>query len=326
MHKKRRNNMFNYENLKKSQNGIPTWDALIPIVIHISLQKESWSSKSLRVAVANASQLPADLRSMMYESGNGNIIEDRASWAISTITIAGLLERPRRGMYKASDLGRELHEKYGESLDATIVKSQPKYFEHMHNLKDEKQSNKNISPLDTSENTITPQELMESAFSKINAELKDEILNEIMMQEPVFFERLVVKLLIKMGYGGSLNGKGIVTPPSNDEGIDGIIREDKLGFSNIYIQAKRYAIDNTIGRPDIQAFVGAIARREGKGLFITTGKFSSTAKEYAIANHIVLVDGNDLADLMIEYNLGISPMHAYEIKRIDTDFFDENGM
>jgi restriction system protein len=167
---------------------------------------------------------------------------------------------------------------------------------------------------------------MENAFSEINSELKSEILNEIMMQEPAFFERLVVKLLIKMGYGGSLNGKGIVTPPSNDEGIDGIIREDKLGFSNIFIQAKRYAIESTIGRPDIQAFVGAIARREGKGLFITTGKFTSNAREYAKNNHIVLVDGNDLADLMIEYNLGVSTVHDYEIKRIDTDFFDESGL
>jgi restriction system protein len=298
--------------------------------MHISLQKEDWNSKSLRVAVANALLLPESLRNMIHESGNGNIIEGRANWAISHLAIAGLLERPRRGLYKTSDLGRVLYEKHGERLDTTIVNNQPKFLEHLRNREEKKLSqNKNVSSLGvtvTNENVSTPQELMEVAFSEINAELKDEILNEIMMQEPVFFERLVVKLLMKMGYGGSLNGKGIVTPPSNDEGIDGIIREDKLGFSNIYIQAKRYAVDNTIGRPDIQAFVGAIARREGKGLFITTGKFSSTAKEYASTNHIVLVDGNDLADLMIEYNLGVSSMHVYEIKRIDAEFFDESGI
>jgi restriction system protein len=325
--------MFKYENLKKSQNGIPTWDALIPIVMYTSLQKERWTLKGLRVAVADAGLLPEDLRNLNYESGNGNIIEDRAGWAISTLTIGGLLDRPKRGVYKISDLGRALFEKHGKELNALILSSQPKYIEHMDNLYnrgDKKQSNKESdSSLDTwniNDNAVTPQELMENAFSKINSELKSEILNEIMMQEPVFFERLVVKLLMKMGYGGSLNGKGIVTPPSNDEGIDGIIREDKLGFSNIFIQAKRYAIENTIGRPDIQAFEGAIARREGKGLFITTGKFTSSAREYAQNNHIVLVDGNDLADLMIEYNLGVSAVHVYEIKRIDTDFFDESGL
>ena len=213
--------MFNYENLKKSQNGIPTWDALIPVVMYVSLQKDGWSSKSLRVAVANASLLPEDLRNMMYESGNGNIIEDRASWAISHLTIAGLLERPHRGLYKTSDLGRTLYEKYAEKLDTTIVNNQPKFLEHLRNREEKKlNQNKNLSSAGvtvTNENVSTPQELMEMAFSEINAELKDEILNEIMMQEPVFFEKLVVKLLMKMGYGGSLNGKGIVTPPSNDD-------------------------------------------------------------------------------------------------------------
>ena len=325
-----RGSMMRYKELKKSQNGIPTWDALIPIVMYISLQKESWTSKGLKVAIANASRVPEELRNLNYESGNGNIIEDRAGWAISTLTIAGLLERPKRGVYKISDLGRELYEKHGENLDVSIMSTQPKYVKHLRNREEKMQNSSETSFTVNSENkneiTVTPQELMENAFSKLNSELKDEILHEIMMQEPVFFEKLVVKLLIKMGYGGSLNGKGIVTPLSNDEGIDGIIREDKLGFSNIYIQAKRYAIDNTIGRPDIQAFVGAIARREGKGLFITTGKFTSTAREYAKTNHIVLVDGNDLADLMIEYNLGVSTVHVYEIKRIDTDFFDESGL
>ena len=320
--------MLKYENLKKSQNGMPTWDALIPIVMCIALQEDTWSSKSLRLAVADAISLPENLRSMMYESGNGNVIEDRASWAISTLTIAGLLERPLKAVYKAGALGHMLYEQHGNSLDESIVKRQPKYKEHWRNINDKKQDNSNGSPIAgaefSNENAGTPQELMEGAFSKVNSALKDDILNEIMAQDPAFFEKLVVKLLMKMGYGGPLNGKGIVTPLSNDEGIDGIIREDKLGFSNIYIQAKRHALDSTIGRPDVQAFVGAIARREGKGLFITTAKFAKTARDYAEANHIVLVGGDDLADLMIEYNLGVSTTHAYEIKKIDSDFFEDD--
>lgn len=176
----------------------------------------------------------------------------------------------------------------------------------------------------------TPQDIFDKAFMQINASLADELLTEIMKQPPFFFERLVVKLLERMGYGGSLPNAGTVTPQTGDEGIDGIIREDKLGFSLIYIQAKCWNLDKTIGRPEIQKFVGALAGQgAAKGLFITTARFTKEAVAYAEKQHttkVVLVDGAMLAKLMIEYNLGVSTETTYEIKKLDTDFFNDEDI
>ncbi len=163
---------------------------------------------------------------------------------------------------------------------------------------------------------------------QINTTLADDLRNEIMKQSPAFFEHLVVKLLTQMGYGGSVEDAGSVVGKSGDEGIDGIIREDKLGFSRIYIQAKRWDCDMAVGRPEIQKFVGALAGQgASRGLFVTTAKFTREARQYAEKQHttkVVLVDGTALAKLMIEYNLGVSTEAIYAIKRIDSDFFAED--
>ena len=193
-----------------------------------------------------------------------------------------------------------------------------------------------ISPNNNEETTLpipaakvsskTPQDILDEAFQQINTTLADDLLSEIMKQPPAFFEHLVVKLLTQMGYGGSVDNAGSVMGQIGDEGIDGVIvREDKLGFSLIYIQAKRWDCDKTVGRPEIQKFVGALAGQgASKGLFITTAKFTKEARQYAEKQHttkVVLVDGTTLAKLMIEYDLGVSTEATYEIKRIDSDFF-----
>ncbi|MCL2194651.1 MAG: restriction endonuclease [Oscillospiraceae bacterium] len=316
--------MYMYSNLKRSKHDLPTWDALIPVVMHVALQRATWHVKELKAAVAGAISLPEELRHMIYESGNGIIIEDRASWAISILCTAGLLKRPRRGEYQVSELGQQLYQQHGSTLSETIVKSTVEYLEHLKRTYESSTFDETTTTIvnELGEDADTPVATMEQAFSTINAALKDELLNEIMQQDAVFFEKLVVKLLMKMGYGGMLDGEGIVTSRSHDEGIDGIIREDKLGFSNIFIQAKRHALDSTIGRPDVQTFAGAIARKEGKGLFVTTAKFAKPAIEFAKENHIVLINGNDLANLMMEYNLGVSTERTYEIKKVLSDFDD----
>lgn len=173
----------------------------------------------------------------------------------------------------------------------------------------------------------TPQDTIDTAFKKLNSALADDLMDEIMKQSSSFFERLVVQLLLKMGYGGPFEGAGIVTRATGDGGIDGIIKEDKLGFSQIYIQAKRWDPSFTVNRPAIQTFSGAL-RDEGasKGLFITTAKFSKGAIESAKRQHIVLVDGETLTRLMIEYDLGVSISHTYAIKSLDTDFFSEDSL
>ena len=169
--------------------------------------------------------------------------------------------------------------------------------------------------------------LLDSAFQRVNATLASQLMDEVMKLEPLDFEKLVVKLLLKMGDGSGIDNAGIVTQLSNDDGIDGIIKEDQLGFSNIYIQAKKWACDATVGRPEIQKFVGALSGQQAqKGLFITTAKFSSGAVKYAdnlLGQKVVLIDGTVLTKLMIKHNVGVSVEQVYEIKRVDSDFFSE---
>ena len=177
------------------------------------------------------------------------------------------------------------------------------------------------------EEESSPLEELDTAFQKVNSALASELLDEVIRLTPTEFERLVVKLLLKMGYGNGVDDAGLVTQQSNDEGIDGIIKEDQLGFSQIYIQAKKWAPDVTVGKPEIQKFVGALQGQQAqKGLFITTARYSSGALQYAnnlLGAKVVLVDGTVLTKLMIKHNVGVSVEHVYEVKRIDSDFFAE---
>ena len=187
--------------------------------------------------------------------------------------------------------------------------------------------NKHDKEVDRSTNedqSLTPEETFESAYQELRDSLASELLDSILNNTPEFFEHLVVKLLVKMGYGGSIKDAGQAIGRSGDEGIDGIIKEDKLGLDVIYIQAKRW--QGSVGRPEIQKFVGALhGQRAKKGVFITTGTFTKDAEQYVstIDPKVVLIDGNRLVDLMIDYNLGVSTVDTYEIKKIDTDFFIE---
>lgn len=177
------------------------------------------------------------------------------------------------------------------------------------------------------EDQESPQEIMESAYGEIRSALADDLISAIMAKDPYFFEHLVGKLLVAMGYGESLESHADVTRKSADEGIDGVVREDRLGFGTICYQAKRWDPSRTVGRPEVQAFVGALSGKGvSKGLFITTARFSKEARRYAdglLGQTVVLVDGPALAGLMIDYGVGVSTRQVYEIKAVDTDFFDE---
>ncbi len=175
------------------------------------------------------------------------------------------------------------------------------------------------------ETDAPPEEVIGSAFNTLQTNLKEDLLASVRGMDPIRFERLVLDLLLAMGYGGSREEAARMTKASNDEGIDGVINEDRLGLDAIYIQAKRW--QNTVGRKEIQSFVGALAGQQAnKGIFITTSDFSDTAREYVrtLSQKVILIDGDRLAELMIEHNIGVSKSHAYEIKRIDSDYFEEN--
>ena len=257
-------------------------------------------------------------RKEMLPSGVTTTFGSRVGWTRTYLGKAGLLETVKRGVLVISAEGKRVLAANPPAIDDEYLMR----YEGFREFKTPVNATSIASPM-TSD--VTPQDELEDAFQKINSALVSDLLSEIMRQTPEFFEGLVVQLLVKMGYGGSLSDAGKIMGKTGDEGIDGVVREDKLGFDLIYIQAKRWDLGNSIGRPEIQKFVGALAGAgASKGLFITTANFSKEAYVYAEKQHttkVVLVDGKTLANLMIEYNLGVSTKITYELKRVDIDFF-----
>lgn len=262
-----------------------------------------------------------DLKEML-PSGKQTTFKNRVAWAKVYLSKAMLLESPKRGIFRITERGKGL---LAENPETLRVKQLKKFseFSNFH-TSGNKQDKTDESFSEPEETTSTPEETFEKVYQELRNSLTDELLNQVTSNSPEFFEKLVVKLLVKMGYGGSIKDAGKAIGKSGDEGIDGIIKEDKLGLDVIYIQAKRW--QGSVGRPEIQKFVGALhGQRAKKGVFITTGPFTKDAESYVstIDPKVVLIDGNRLVDLMIDYNMGVSIVDSYEIKKIDTDFFLE---
>lgn len=263
--------------------------------------------------------LTAEERKELLPSKTQEVIFNRIGWARTYMKKAGLLEDTRRGVFKITERGQAV---LGENLERLSTKYLRKFdefneFQKKHNEKDSKSENDVISE-------ATPEEMLEAGYTKLSENLADDILVNIAKCSPSFFEHLVVDLLVHMGYGGSFSEAAQVVGKSGDEGIDGIIKEDKLGLDTIYIQAKRWK--GVVGRPEIQKFAGALlGQKASKGVFITTSSFTKEAEEYAasVDRKVVLIDGQKLASLMIEHNVGISTVRTFEIKRIDSDYFEE---
>jgi len=269
--------------------------------------------------LANQFNLSKEEVDQMYESGNGPVFFDRISWSLSYLSMAGLVEKPKRGIYKISEKGTEFMstpERIEEFVKTKIT-------EREENKRKEKE-NETISG-EVSE--LTPQELLYESYDKIRQSAYEDILDTILKKSAREFEHLVLKLLERMGYGGEVKGSGVITQSSHDGGIDGIIKEDVLGLGRIHIQAKRYDRTNTVGREEIQKFVGALAvAQSNKGVFITTSSYRKAAIEYADSLHgtttLVLIDGQDLAKYIYDYNLGMQTEQLIEIKKMDSDFWD----
>lgn len=259
---------------------------------------------------------PAEWQEML-PSGRAPLFYNRLAWAKTHLKKAGLIEQPRRGLIVISDRGKQVLATKPARIDIRLLQSFPEYRQPL--------AGNAADPLVTTEtmvSTLSPEETLERAYIIIRSELVTEVLANIKQCNPQFFEELVVKLLLKMGYGGSREEAGRAVGRSGDGGIDGIINEDRLGLDAIYLQAKRW--EGVVGRPEIMKFVGALAgQRAMKGVFITTSWFTQEAKDYAASSQyrVVLIDGARLADLMIEHDLGVSVAATYQIKRIDSDFF-----
>jgi len=259
-------------------------------------------------------------RSELYEKGKHNKFANRVFWALSYLNMSGLVKKPKRGVYQISDKGIELL-KSPETINDFIKEELRKRREL---LKDDDSIEVDSSD---SADDLTPEESLLNSFEQIKRSIFSEILEVILSKSPREFESLVVQLLQKMGYGGQLSNSGIVTQYSNDGGIDGIIKEDVLGLGRIHIQAKRYKPESGISREDIQKFVGALAvAQSNKGVFITTSKFSKGAKEYVnnlnATTTIVLINGEQLANYIYEYGLGMQTETTLHIKKLDSDYWD----
>ena len=248
---------------------------------------------------------------------------NRIGWALTYLKKAGLIDSPTRAHFVITGEGKKLINDNVTNIDAKYLRKYESFLE-FENLSN-KQENHMGNVIELKEKDLqTPSEKIISNYELIKKSVCDDLLNKVLEQTPDFFEQLVVDLVVAMGYGGSIEDAGKATKRTNDEGIDGVIKEDKLGLDNIYIQAKRWGKGNVVGRPEIQKFVGALAgQRARKGIFITTSTFTKEAREYKPGDlSIILIDGEELVDLMYEYNVGVSLEKKFEIKRIDSDYFD----
>ena len=303
---------------------IPDFQAImLPLLQYASDGKEH----SLRDAItylADIFNLSDEERKELLASAQQAVFDNRVGWARTYLKKADLLVSPKRGYFQITDKGKDVLIQNPGEINIKFLNKFPGFIEFKTTKKDNDKLDSEITEIIEISET-TPQESIEFGYQKIRKELELELLNRVKSCSPDFFERLVVDLLVRMGYGGSRRDAGRAIGKSGDGGIDGIIKEDKLGLDIVYIQAKRW--DNTVvGRPEIQKFVGALhGQRARKGVFITTSRFSQEAREYVsiIDSKIVLIDGQELAQLMIDNHVGVSTVSIYEIKKIDSDYFTD---
>ena len=299
--------------------AIPSYEKfLLPVLKLLSDDKVRTKQEIVRT-MGKQFQLSEDELAETLPSQTQLTYVNRIGWAITYLKKAELIVSPSRANFKITDEGKKLVENNVSDLTAKDLKQYEPF------LKFIKTSHKQNDTDHTIQEETTPLENMINNFELLKKEVCDEILQKILEQSSDFFEQLVVDLVVAMGYGGSIEDAGKATKRTGDEGIDGIIKQDRLGLDNIYLQAKRWQRDNVVSRPEIQKFVGALAGQGArKGIFITTSRFSKDALEYKPRNDtsVILIDGQKLVELMYEYNIGVTTEMKFEIKRLDSDYFD----
>lgn len=304
--------------------AVPKYNELMPYVIQALGDGNIHTIKELEAFCVDALQLSVEDRQELLPSGRQTALINRLNWAKTYLQKAGLVVTPKRGNHQLTDLGKKAFADGPEKVTLNYLKQFDSYNEF---VAIKKEDGKIVSAVEEVE-TKSPQDMLDEAISQMNASLADDLMTEIMKISSYEFERLVVRLLLKMGYGTLQLNKEAVTQKTNDEGIDGIVTADKFGFDSVYIQAKQWKKDSTVSRPEVQKFLGAlVSKGASKGLFITTSTFTKGAIDCAKEvkpQKVVLVDGEQLAKLMIEYNLGVSTVETYEVKRVDYDFFNED--
>ncbi|MBX2916839.1 MAG: restriction endonuclease [Cyclobacteriaceae bacterium] len=304
---------------------IPDYQSLMLPILKLVADGKEHRYRDLIETLASEFKVTDEERKELLASGNQAIFDNRVGWAKTYLKKAGLLESPKRATFVITDVGRETLAKNPDRIDAKYLRQFAPFMEFQNASRPSNEVEEEIAKSES--NDLTPEESLDKAYQRIRKSLAAELLNKVVDLSPAFFEKLVVELLVKMGYGGSMKDAGTAIGKSGDEGIDGTIKEDKLGLDIIYIQAKRWRPGNVVGRPELQKFVGALAGQGAKkGIFITTSSFTKDALEYTPRNEtkIVLIDGVHLAQLMIDSNLGCTVQQTYELKKIDSDYFGED--
>ena len=311
---------------------IPDYQTLMLPVLQLAAHGET-RVPEIEENLANEFGLTPDERNQVLPSGRQRVLHNRIHWAKFYMSKAGLLMSPRRGWFVATEAGRSLLASNPERIDVEGLLKFPSFREFYR-------GEKTSTDLEVAAEgaTIgvasqfpppqaTPVEQIESAYAAMQSALRTDVLQRILANSPLFFEGVIVDLLLAMGYGGSRRSAATQLGRTGDGGVDGVISEDRLGLDRVYVQAKRYAEGSTVGRPDVQAFVGSLVGLGAtKGVFVTTSTFSAQAIEFVkhLSQRVILIDGQRLADLMIEHNVGVRVSHSIDFKRVDEDFFSED--
>jgi restriction system protein len=305
--------------------AVPDFQTLMLPVLQLAHDGSEHSVRQATDQLADHFQLTADERDELLPSGRQRRFSNRVAWAVGYLKQAGLLASPSRGHYRIAPAGLELLVAPPSRITIRFLSDRYPSFREFRSRAGKGGPKTDGAGADEGGGDETPEELMESAARTLQAALERDVLERVKDASPAFFEQLVLRLLVAMGYGGGLEERGEHLGRGGDEGVDGVIKEDMLGLERIYLQAKKYR-DQPVGRPGIQGFAGSLeGQRAQKGVFITTSHFTRDAEEYVgrIAKRIVLIDGRNLARLMIEHGVGVTSLKNYNVLGIDESFFDE---
>ena len=300
--------------------AIPDFQSIMLPLLKFCADGKEHTNREALDALAQEFGLTEDEQKELLPSGQQCVIDNRVAWARAHMKMADILENTRRGVFRITERGQEVLKQKPQEINLRFLRKFPEYEAARTRVRKGKEGDSSKD-----EDDKTPAEQLEEAYQTLRDSLASEIIAQLKAASPIFFEKVVVEVLVKMGYGGSRKDAGQAIGRSGDEGIDGIIKEDRLGLDIIYIQAKKW--EDPISRPEIQKFAGALqGKRARKGIFITTSRFCDTAKEFAtnIDNKIILIDGQQLAQFMIDFGVGVATDAVYELKRLDSDYFTDN--
>lgn len=307
-----------------SKLAVPDFQSFMLPVLKVTADGKEHTLTELRARLSSEMGLSSDDLEEKLPSGTQSKYTHRLNWSTVYLSKAGALSRVRRGVVMITDRGRQLLSQSSTRITVKMLQQYPEFNEFHKGGSSLSPVGSITLPVRNIETAETPEENLESSFKELTASLAGELLDTVKKASPEFFENLVVKLLVAMGYGGSVEDAGRAVGKSGDDGVDGIIKEDKLGLDVVYVQAKKWS-DTVVGRPTVQAFAGSLeGHRARKGVIITTSAFSQDARDYVlrIEKKIVLIDGKQLAELMIEHDVGVTVAKTYMVKKLDHDFFE----